>query len=588
MAKELIIESDRPLGIEEILSVAEPGLQVVLSPATREMLCARRADAQRFIAEQRRPAYGFNRGFGHNVDLAVPADRVGQLQENLILSHAVGIGPAIDPVIVRITMLLRIVSLTRGYSGVRPELVEGLIGLLNRGITPLVPEYGSVGASGDLAPLSHIGLALLGKGRVLYQGAEFEAADALSLAGMAPLRLEMKEGLALNNGVQFMNAIGILSCSRLKMLLKSAVINTALVSQVMLAPDTYFRADFHALRPHPGAVRVADWIWRLMADSPIRESHRPFEVDGQVQDPYNIRCAAQVLGTCWELIDKAERTFLLEADAATDNPILLAAGIDTPPAYRGKHVDIVSGGHFHGMPVAVQIFNLLQALGIMTNLAHQRSARFVDESKNKGLGRDLKWPGLSPDEVAVSSGMMMLEYTSAALVNDIWGSLTPSHLFNIGTNSGQEDHVSMGAGLAVRLLKTIPKAVRVLAIELAYICQAIAIRKVLPVIPTHATLPADISRELERVRKRLQKSVAGVIFEVSVQGEHPVGEAERCLSPVSETLYRIIKEQGLFPVVISDRFLADDLMKLARFIEGGAMVEAVEKEIRLDWGSDCE
>jgi histidine ammonia-lyase len=480
-------------------------------------------------------------------------------------------------------MLLRVVSLTRGYSGIRPELVQGLIDLLNHGITPLVPEFGSVGASGDLAPLSHIALALLGKGRVLYRKEEMTAAEALRRTGLTPIRLEMKEGLALNNGVQFMNAMGMLAASRLQTLLKTAVINTALVSQVMLAPDSYFRADFHALRPHPGAVRVADWIWRLMANSPIRESHRPFEVDGQVQDPYNIRCAAQVLGTSWELIDKALGSFLIEADSATDNPILLPAGKEAGPSYQGKYIDIISGGHFHGMPVAVQIFNLLQALGIMTNLAHQRSTRFVDETKNKGLGRDLKWPQLSEDESAVSSGMMMLEYTSAALVNDIWGSLTPSHLFNIGTNSGQEDHVSMGTSLAIRLLKTIPKASQVLAIELAYICQAIGIRRILPVIPTYATLPDDIARELEQVRKKLKKSVKGVIFEVSVQGEHPVGAQERRLSPVSETLYKAIEEQGLFPVVTKDRFMAEDLMKLAHFIESGEMAETVENEIRMDW-----
>jgi histidine ammonia-lyase len=383
--------------------------------------------------------------------------------------------------------------------------------------------------------------------------------------------------------VQFMNAIGILACSRLKTLLLSAVINTSLVSQVMLAPDTYFRADFHALRPHPGAIRVAGWIWRLMENSPIRESHRPFEVDGQVQDPYNIRCAAQVLGTAYELLDKAEQTFLIEANAVTDNPILLPAGIHAPVANQKKYCDIISGGHFHGMPVAVQIFNLFQGLSIMTNLAHQRSARMVDESKNKGLGRDLKWPKLSPDEISVSSGMMMLEYSSAALVNDIWGSLTPSHLFNISTNSGQEDHVSMGTSLAVRLLKTIPKAAQVLAIELAYVCQAIAIRRILPVIPTYATLPADISRELDRIRKKLQKSVKGVIFEVSVQGEHPVSEAERHLSPVSEALYQVISERQLFPTVTADRFLADDLMHLARFIESGEMVKTVEREVKLEW-----
>ena len=585
MSGTLTIDMRRSLGAGEILSITAPGVRVDLSSETRAELSRRRADVEQFITEQKRPAYGFNRGFGHNVDLAVPADRLSQLQENLVLSHAVGIGDAIDPGIVRITMLLRVLSLTRGHSGVRPELIEQLIGLLNNDITPLVPELGSVGASGDLAPLSHIGLALLGHGRVLLQGIEMEAAQALRQVGMAPIHLEMKEGLALNNGVQFMTAIGMLACSRLKTLLQTAVINTALVSQVMLAPDTYFRADFHQVRPHPGAVRVADWIWRLMENSPIREAHRPFEVDGQVQDPYNIRCAAQVLGTSYELIDKAEQTFLIEANSATDNPILLSAGTDAPAAYQGKYVDIVSGGHFHGMPVAVQIFNLFQGLGIMTNLAHQRSTRFVDESKNKGLGRDLKWPQMNEEEMSVSSGMMMLEYTSAALVNDIWGSLTPSHLFNIGTNSGQEDHVSMGTSLAVRLLKTIPKAAQVLAIELAYVCQAIAIRRILPVIPTYATLPPDISRELNRVRKKLQQSVKGVIFEVSVQGEHPVSEAERRLSPVSEALYRVIGERQLFRTVTADRFLADDLMKLARFIDSGEMVRTVEREVKLEWGN---
>ena len=583
MPGTLTVDMKKPLDADEILSITASGVQVTLSPETREALSLRRSDVEGFITEQKRPAYGFNRGFGHNVDLAVPTDRLSQLQENLILSHAVGVGEPVDPGIVRITMLLRVLSLTRGYSGVRPELIEQLIGLLNNDITPLVPEYGSVGASGDLAPLSHIGLALLGKGKVLFHGEKIDAAEALRRVGMAPIHLEMKEGLALNNGVQFMNAIGMLACSRLKTLLQSAVINTALVSQVMLAPDTYFRADFHALRPHPGAVQVADWIRRLMENSPIRESHRPFEVDGQVQDPYNIRCAAQVLGTCYELIDKAERTFLTEANSVTDNPILLPAGPYASEAYQGKYVDIISGGHFHGMPVAVQIYNLFQGLGIMTNLAHQRSARFVDESKNKGLGRDLKWPELTPDELSVSSGMMMLEYTSAALVNDIWGSLTPSHLFNISTNSGQEDHVSMGTSLAVRLLKTIPKAAQVLAIELAYICQAIAIRRILPVIPTYAILPPDIFGELNRIRKKLQKSVKGVIFEVSVQGEHPMSEAERRLSPVSEGLYKVISERQLFPTVTADRFLGDDLMKLAHFIESGEMVETVEREVELGW-----
>ena len=311
-----------------------------------------------------------------------------------------------DEEIVRTAMLLRANSLSRGYSGIRPELVEAILALLNAGITPLVPEYGSVGASGDLAPLSHIGLALLGRGEVFVGGERLPAGEALAGAGLAPLRLEMKEGLALNNGVQVMNALGLLACDRLKTLLKTAAVTSALTAQVMLAPDTYYRPDFHLVRPHPGALKVADWIWRIMQDSPIRMAHRDFKDDGQVQDPYNIRCAAQILGAAHDLISQAERTLIIEANSATDNPILL-------PDQSGQYIDVVSGGHFHGMPVAVQVYNLMQALGVIAGLAHQRSVRYVDPTRNKGLGRDLKWPGLSKDEKSVSSGMMMLEYASA-------------------------------------------------------------------------------------------------------------------------------------------------------------------------------
>ena len=573
---QITIDHRKELSLADILAVGEQGAEVGLHPATRAVLTERRRQIEDVIAEQNLPAYGFNRGFGHNVDLAVKNELLADLQENLIVSHAVGVDKPLSTAVVRTAMLLRANSLARGYSGIRPELVEALIALLNAGITPVVPSLGSVGASGDLAPLSHIALALIGMGQVEVGGERMPAADALRRAGLVPLRLAMKEGLALNNGVQVMNAIGLIACARLQDLLRTAAVNSALTAQVMLAPDTYFRPDFHAVRPHPGAGRVADWIWRLMQDSPIRMAHRDFKDDGQVQDPYNIRCAAQILGTAHDLISQAGKTLLIEANSATDNPILL-------PDAAGRHIDVISGGHFHGMPVAAQIYGLVQAAGIVAGLAHQRTVRYVDPNRNKGLGRDLKWPGLSADERSISSGLMMLEYASASLLNAIWGEAMPSHLFTIATNAGQEDHVSMGTGLAVRLLASLEKVGQVLAIELACTLQAITVRKMLTAIPTEATLPAWVDEELAALKTRMDSHGEGVVFEVGVIREMPLSEEQRRLSPVSEHLYGTLLNDGAFPMVTRDRYMAEDLALLGERVMAGKVVAIVEAEMPLPW-----
>ncbi|MBI9079654.1 MAG: aromatic amino acid lyase [Pseudodesulfovibrio sp.] len=572
----ITIDHTRKLTLDEIIAVGQGKAKAFLSNDTKTMLDQRRAQIETAITGQDVPAYGFNRGFGHNVDLSVKDKHLSELQENLILSHAVGAGEPMEATVVRITMLLRANSLARGFSGIRPQLVEAILDLLTADIIPIVPELGSVGASGDLAPLSHVAMALIGRGKVLYEGETIPAATALKRANLKPIRLEMKEGLALNNGVQFMNAIGLHICHQLKNMLKSASVNTALTAQVMLAPDTYFRPDFHTVRPHPGSIKVADWIWQLMQDSPIRNAHRDFKTDGQVQDPYNIRCAAQILGSAHDLISQAETSLIIEANSATDNPILL-------PDENGNYTDVVSGGHFHGMPVAVQVYNLMQAVNVIASLSHQRSVRFVDPARNKGLGRDLKWPGLTEDENTISSGMMMLEYTSASLLNSMWGDSMPSHLFNISTNSGQEDHVSMGTGLAVRLLKTLPKAAHILAIEMAYILQAVAIRKKLNTIPTEAELPDWVDAELDSLKTRMNGQGEGVVFDARVIREHPLSNAEKCLSPTCETLYETITANRLFPVVKYDRYLAEDIIGLANFMTKGGVLKIVEKTKPLDW-----
>lgn len=572
----VVIDHTKPLTLEDVAAVAERGERVELAEHTSEMLDERRRQVEDFVQSQDVPAYGFNRGFGHNVDQTVEREGLKDLQRNLILSHAVGQGDNTPDDVVRAAMLLRAVSLSQGHSGVRSVLPRTLVQMLNAGIVPLVPELGSVGASGDLAPLSHIAMAMIGEGEVRVDGRVMPAAKALRDVGIEPVELRMKEGLALNNGVQFMAGLAALACLRLKDLLRTAAVNTALTAQVMLAPDTYFRPDFHAVRPHPGAVRVADWIWRLMQDSPIRNSHKDFKVDGQVQDPYNIRCAAQVLGSCHDLISQAESALLVEINSATDNPILL-------PDADGLYTDIVSGGHFHGMPVAVQAYNLMQALSIMTSLSHTRSVRFVDPARNKGLGRDLKWPGLSGEERAVSSGMMMLEYASASMTNDIWGKAAPSHLFNISTNSGQEDHVSMGTALAVRLYDCLPEAASVLSIELAYVLQAVAVRRRLDAIPTEAELPEWVATELARLKERMNGTGRGVRFEATVTREYPLDDEEKKLSPVSEAIMHEIEQRELFPTVTRDRYLAEDVRRLSEHLLSGALARTAETIVRLDW-----
>lgn len=578
---EIILQHDQDIRLEQIAAVGDRQAKIKLSRNTATLLRERRNQLERYIADQEYPAYGFNRGFGHNVDLEVGHDLLPELQENLIVSHAVGMGDPIPDPLVRYMMFFRAQSLCRGYSGVRPELVEQLIQMLNHDILPRVPEMGSVGASGDLAPLSHMALALIGKGKVKYRGRIMKAATALRKAGLQPIKLEMKEGLALSNGIQFMSAIGIHCCRQMQIYLKSACIQTAMTAQVMLATGVPFLEDLHQLRPHPGSVKTARWIYELMADSPLRDAHREYRIDGEIQDPYNIRCAAQILGPCAELIDECESALLLEVNSVTDNPIILPAGEtngwDPADPYFGESVDIVSGGHFHGMPIAVRIYNLLQAMGIMAGLTNQRCARFVDENRNKGLGRDLKWPELSDQLKSISSAMMMPEYSSAALANAIWGEAMPSHLFNISTNSGQEDHVSMGAGLAVRVMKALPKMGHILAVEMGYIIQAAAIRKQLDHIPSRAPIYDNVKQKLDDIQRELQDLKIPFALKIQVQEQYPVDPEQRKLNPVGEKILAELCK--VFPPVKTDTVLSDRLQALAELITAGKVVDLAASEI---------
>ncbi len=572
---DIILEHNQNINLDQIIAVGEQRAKIKLADSSRKLLQERRKQIEDYIKSQDLPAYGFNRGFGHNVDLPVSSDNLSDLQEKLIVSHSAGLGDTAPKNIVRMTMLLRAQSLCRGYSGVRPDVIEQILNLINHDIIPVVPEYGSVGASGDLIPLSHIALSLMGKGKAHFKGRIVDSKAALKESGLSPLKLEMKEGLALNNGVQFMTAIGLYCCEQMKNYLKTACILTSMTTQVMLAPDTPFRKDLHELRPHPGAVKTAKWIYDCMKDSPIRESHRDYRIDGEIQNPYNIRCAAQILGSCSDLIDECEKALLLEANSVTDNPILLPVKKDNDELF----IDIVSGGHFHGMPVAIRVFNLFQAMGIMAGLINQRCARYVDENQNKGLGRDMKWHDLSDELKAISSGMMLPEYCSAALTNAIWGEAMPSHLFNIPTNTGQEDHVSMGTGLAIRLLKALPKISHLLAIEMAYIIQAAAIRKQLQYIPSSIPVPEKIKKKFTALKKELHSELNPFIIDINIKEKYPIKPEQRKLNQLGEDVLEQMSQ--IFPPVIEDRILADQLQALSDAISQGQIVDIVSNHVSL-------
>ena len=579
----LEISHDRLYTLADVVAVALHGERVALAEETALLLQERRNEVTAFVQAEAKPAYGFNRGFGHNVDEAVPPDRLADLQRNLILSHAAGLGGYVDPAIVRAAVFLRAVSLARGCSGVRPRIVEALCDLLEHDVTPAVPAYGSVGASGDLAPMSHIAAVLLGEGEAFVGGAEVpvQAAVALKEAGLRPVGLEMKEGLALNNGVQFSTAAGILAHHVLEKLLKTAVVATAISTQVMLGADTPFSEALHALRPHPGAVKVAGWLRSLMADSPIREAHRPYDVDGRVQDPYNIRCAPQILGACLDVLEEAARTFEIEANSVTDNPLVL------PDGKTGLHTHVVSGGHFHGMPVAFKLYGLLEVMGVVARLSNMRCARFVDQARNKGLGRDLKWPRMSAADSAVSSAMMVPEYASAALTNAIWGAAMPTHLLSISTDAGQEDHVSMSAGLAVRAWETLPRLAEVLAIELAFGAQAAAIRRHLPFIPSKTALTEAQALAVEPARAAYEAALHDALDEpgafdvrTDVTLRFRWSEAQRELSEPCRRALSVVEEE--FPPVLTDRYMSAELRALQRRADDGDVLAAVEADTPLE------
>jgi histidine ammonia-lyase len=494
MNRTVTLKHDGALELADIEDVAHRRADVKLDEKTSDLVAAYRDKAEKQLAANPdKRVYGVNTGFGSNSKDYVPPEALRRLQRNLILSHCAGVGEFAPAPVVRATMLLRAASLARGRSVVRPIVIETLIDMLKNDVTPAVPRDGSVSASGDLAPLSHIAAVVIGEGKVLTDGGAVRTAEAG--AKFKPIQLEMKEGLALNNGCQYTNAWGALATAAMERLLQAAAVSTALQVQAMRGMGRPFHKDLHALRQHAGSVTFARWVFELLEGYSFQDvdTDTKFAHDGVIQDPYNLRCAAQALGPCLELIKRAKATLEIEARSVTDNPIDLNSAPDDKYT-----VDLItSGGHFHGMPLAVDIYGLLQAAGIMARISNLRCARIVDAKRNKNLGPQIR--GRSKD--ATESGLLIAEYSTAGLCNQIWGLAMPSHLMSLSTDSGQEDHVSMAANVAMRAYDASQHLARILAIEMAFAAQAESVRKHNASVPDPDPKKTAEEKEAEREKQ---------------------------------------------------------------------------------------
>ncbi len=400
--------------------------------------------------------YGINTGFGKLASVKIGADKLSELQQNLVRSHSAGFGQPLPPPVVRLIMALKCLSFGRGASGVRPELVMRLQEMSKHDILPVIPEKGSVGASGDLAPLAHLALTLIGEGEVFYHNKRVPTADALGQVGLTPLTLHPKEGLALLNGTQVSTALALAGLFDAWQLTNVAIITAALSIDAAMGSSAPFRHEIHDLRGHAGQIESAARLRQLLSGSAIRESHR--DDDDRVQDPYCLRCAPQVLGACIDQLRHVGRTLEIEANAATDNPLIVGEG------------DILSGGNFHAEPVGLVADLAAIAISEIGCIAQRRVALLVDPALSFGL------PAFLAPEPGLKSGLMIAEVTSAALMSENKALSNPRSVDSTPTSANQEDHVSMACHGARRLLEMTENLSGILAVEAMAGAQGVELR----------------------------------------------------------------------------------------------------------------
>ncbi len=437
--------------IELLVAVARQGAQVRLSPAAEVRIAAGRALVDRWVREERR-IYGVTTGFGALSDVAISGKDTRRLQTNILMSHAAGVGRPLDAETVRAVMTLRVKDFARGHSGIRLETARQLLELLNRGVVPVIPEKGSVGASGDLAPLAHMALVLLGKGEAFYNGQKMSGEEALKASGLTPILLESAEGLALVNGTQVMTAIGALCIHDAQRLSRLTDIAAAMTLEVLMGSRTEFNPKIHQVRPHPGQMAAAANMERITRGSEIISSHSDCS---RIQDAYTLRCSPQVHGATKDAIAYGRRVVETELNASTGNPLIFA-----------ESEEFLLGGNFHGQPVALAMDFLGIAVAELANISERRIERLVNPMLS-GL------PAFLVSDGGLNSGFMIAQYTAAALVSENKVLAHPASVDSIPTSANKEDHVSMGTIAARKAREIVANTEHVLAIELLCAAQAL-------------------------------------------------------------------------------------------------------------------
>jgi histidine ammonia-lyase len=487
-----------PLTLEQIAAVAIDGEHVAISAATGPGVAASRKLIEQIISRDE-VVYGVNTGFGKLSDVRIAQDDLRQLQLNLVRSHACGIGEPLSEPEVRAMMLLRTNVLALGFSGIRGEVIKLLCDMLNRRVHPVVPEKGSVGASGDLAPLAHLALSVIGEGEAFFEGERVSSGDALARAQLKPLQLEAKEGLALLNGTQGMHAVGGLALLRAQRLARMADVSGAMSLEALKGTPVAFDPRLQDARPHPGQKAAAEHLLWLVQGSEVRQSH--LTDDPRVQDAYSLRCMPQVHGAVRGALAHCEDILLIESSSATDNPLVFA-----------ETGDVISGGNFHGAPLAFAFDYAAIATTDLMSMSERRTDRLVNPDKSEGL------PAFLARRPGVESGFMIAHVAAASLVNEARVLAHPASVDNITTSGGKEDHVSMGMTSALKLRSIVDLAENLLAIELLAAAEGLeyrrplkagrgverafaALRKIAPPLTDDRALSGDITRVAEAIRR---------------------------------------------------------------------------------------
>lgn len=616
----------------EVIAVARNSIPVVLDAAglARVQRCAD------FLAEQVRrgePIYGVTTGFGSNADKLLGAHRardelpggnpehhdatlMEELQANLIITHAVSVGEPFEPEVVRAMLAIRINTLMRGHSGIRASTLQALAALLNAGVVPVIPKMGSVGASGDLAPLSHLAIVLLGGGEAFHRGERMSGGEALARAGLAPIRLSYKEGLALNNGTTQMLACAVLALDRLEMLIETADLAAAMTLDAFAGRSSAFGEAVHALRPHPGQIETAANLRRLLEGStlidiayhlvprfrtwlasawsdPVDQAQRfdlawdyvpPAQRHGreafyrrflpfkggkkhQPQDAYSLRCIPQVHGAVRDALAQAQRVVDVELNAVTDNPLLFP---DTPNP-RCIEDQVVSAGHFHGMPLALAMAYVKAAIPTLASISERRIAKLVDPATNDGLPAFL-----IGNEDATDSGFMIVQYTAAALVNDLATRAHPASVYSVPTSANAEDHVSMGANEARHVLEMSDELAEVLALEYYTAAQALEYRQDMLNAARRIAARGDTGLLEQKVQggpdphstsaATFRAEVAGLCEALARCGDFHPGRA------VAEA-FRAVRAE--VPFMARDRAMDQDVKRMVALIKSGRLVGRV-------------